>query len=349
MLNMPHSIMSPIFYSLCRTFALLATLLPLAAQPKVGYVEVYGLRKLPKDRILRTVEAEPGSALPRSKGEVEEKLVALDGVALAQMEAFCCEDDRLILYVGIQERGMPLFEYRPVPTEDVFLPAEVSQAYTEFTAALGRAAAAGDLAEDLTAGHSLMRNPDCRAIQERFSSFGTTYLGHYRAVLSRSADPEQRAMAAYLIGYAADKKAVIDDLQGGLRDPAPEVRLTAARALRAIAVLARDKALGIQIRATWFVEMLNSVVLADRIEGPRTLNLMFENLSEGTLAQIRERAIPSLLEMARWKHLPHALPPYLLLGRVAGIAEDEMSAEWEAGKREEMLARIEKTLLPKKK
>ena len=144
MLNMPHLIMSLTFYSLCRTFAFAAMLLPLAAQPKVGFVEVYGARKLPKDRILRTIEAGPGSALPRSKGEMEEKLVALDGVALAQMEAFCCEEGRLILYVGIQERGMPLFEYRPTPSEDVFLPAEVSQAYTEFTAALGRAAAAGD-------------------------------------------------------------------------------------------------------------------------------------------------------------------------------------------------------------
>ena len=156
-------------------------------------------------------------------------------------------------------------------------------------------------------------------------------------------------MAAYMIGYTADKKAVIDDLQAGLRDPAPEVRSTAARALRAIAVLGRNKSLGIVIRATWFIEMLNSVVLADRIEGSRTLNLMFDDLSEGALAQIKERALPSLLEMARWTHLPHALPPYLLLGRVAGISEAEMSAAWEEGKREEMLARIERALLPKKK
>ncbi len=349
MLNMPHLIMSLTFYSICRTFAFVALLLPLAAQPKVGYVEVYGVRKLSKDRIIKTIGAAPGSELPRSKGAVEERLVALDGVALAQMEAFCCDEGRLILYVGIQERGMPLFEYRPAPDEEVFLPAEVSEAYAEFTAALGRAAAAGDLAEDLTAGHSLMRNPACRTIQARFVWFGGTYLGQLRAVLARSADPEQRAMAAYIIGYAADKKAVIDDLQAGLRDPEPEVRSTAARALRAIAVLGRDKSLGVQIRATWFVEMLNSVALADRIEGSRTLNLMFDDLSEGALTQIRERALPSLLEMARWTHLPHALPPYLLLGRVAGIAEAEMSAAWEEGKREEMLARIEKALLPKKK
>jgi hypothetical protein len=125
--------------------------------------------------------------------------------------------------------------------------------------------------------------------------------------------------------------------------------MTSARALRAISVLARNKDKGILIRATWFVEMLNSVVLGDRLEGSRTLNLMFDELTEGTVAQIRERAMPSLYEMARWRHLPHALPAYLLLGKVAGVADKEVQGEWEAGRREEMLARIEKQLSPRKK
>ncbi len=78
MLNMPHSIMSSAFTSICRALAFVALLYPLAAQPKVGYVEVYGVRKLSKDRILRTVGTKPGSELPRSKGAVEERLVALE-------------------------------------------------------------------------------------------------------------------------------------------------------------------------------------------------------------------------------------------------------------------------------
>ena len=57
--------------------------------------------------------------------------------------------------------------------------------------------------------------------------------------------------------------------------------------------------------------------------------------------------MPALYEMARWRHLAHALPAYLLLGKVAGVAAQEVQAEWEAGRREEMLARIEKALGPK--
>lgn len=321
----------------------------LPGQPQVGHVEVYGLRRLSKDSVLRAAGIADGMGLPKSKTNLEERLVALDGVALASVEAYCCDEGRMILYVGLQERGTPLFEYRPEPDEDVSLPEEVMDAYSGFTNALGRATSLDDLAEDITAGHSLMRNAECREFQERFVMFAGRHLQALRAVLARSADSEQRAAAAYVAGYAGNKKVVIGDLQSALRDPAPGVRMNAAAALRAIAVLARDKSLEITIPATWFVEMLNSVVLADRLAGSKTLHMMYDEFSEGTVAQIKERAAPSLLEMARWEHLRHALPAYLLLGRVSGISEEEMAAAWETGEREQMLARIEKALLPKKK
>jgi hypothetical protein len=349
MLNMPHFVMPRIIRILCRASVLALFTLGLAAPPKIGYVEVYGLRKLPREQILKAAGVADGGELPKSKGSLEEVLVALDGVALANVEAFCCEQGRPILYVGIQERGTPLFEYRQEPDEDVALPEEVTEAFAGFAATLGRATAEDDLAEDLTAGHSLMRNLECRSYQMRFVEIAAGQLQALRAVLARSGDPEQRAAAAYIIGYAQNKRAVIGDLQSALRDPVPAVRMNAATALRAIAVLGRDRSLGITIPATWFVEMLNSVVLADRLAGSRTLNLMYGEFSEGTVAQIKERALASLFEMARWRHLRHALPPYLLLGRVSGVPEPEMAAAWEAGEREQMLERIEKLLLPKKK
>ncbi|MBA3974149.1 MAG: hypothetical protein C0504_08040 [Candidatus Solibacter sp.] len=287
--------------------------------------------------------------MPKSKGELEERLIEMDGVVAAAVEAYCCEEGRLVLYAGIQERGTPPFEFRQVAGESVEVPDEVMEAYGEFASALARAAAAGDVEEDLTQGHSLMRNAECREAQLKFAGLAARHTATLKAALERSGDTGVRAMAAYILGYAENKRGVVDDLQGGLRDPEQEVRATSARALRAIAVLARDKEKGILIRATWFVEMLNSVALGDRLEGSRTLNLMFDELTEGTMAQIRERALPSLYEMARWRHLAHALPAYLLLGKVAGVAAEEVEAEWEAGRREEMLKRIEAQLSPKKK
>ena len=38
--------------------------------------------------------------------------------------------------------------------------------------------------------------------------------------------------------------------------------------------------------------------------------------------------------MARWKTLRYALPSFLLLGRTAGIPEQELQDQWQKGDRE---------------
>ena len=48
--------------------------------------------------------------------------------------------------------------------------------------------------------------------------------------------------------------------------------------------------------------------------------------------------MPALIEMARWKTLAHALPAYILVGRVAGWSEDQMQAAWSRGDREAAIA-----------
>ncbi len=77
----------------------------LTAQPILAGVEVYGARKIGKEKILRLVGASAGAPLPKSKGEIEEKLETLDGIVNARVEAFCCEQGRPILYIGVEERG----------------------------------------------------------------------------------------------------------------------------------------------------------------------------------------------------------------------------------------------------
>lgn len=50
---------------------------------------------------------------------------------------------------------------------------------------------------------------------------------------------------------------------------------------------------------------------------------------------------PALLEMARWKSPDHAFPAFTLLGRVAGMSEEDIRKAWSEGGREEMLARVQ--------
>ncbi len=316
-----------------------------AGQPRIGVVEVFGARRVPAERIRRELGVKPGDPLPKSKGEAEERLEEIDGVVRAHLEAWCCEQGRAVLYVGIEERGGPHFELRPEPSDDsLALPEEVVSAYEDFAAALARATAEGDLGEDLSRGHSLMQNVACRVAQQRLEALAELHEQLLLRAAVEAADPDTRAVAAYVAGYARNKAAAAEALQMALRDPEPAVRRNAARAMKGIAYLALTKGGPMRVQPTWFVEMLNSVVLSDRLEAAQVLSMYLERGDEAAAAQIRERALASLLEMARWQHLAHALPAYWLLGMLGGVPQEEMEKAWAAGERERMVARIEKQL-----
>jgi hypothetical protein len=217
----------------------------------------------------------------------------------------------------------------------------VHDEYAAFLSALGLAVRAGKTAEDLSAGHSLMEDEVCRNHQRRFLELAREHLPALRRVLAESADEEQRAIAAYVLGYAPDKAGVVAALQGALRDSDDTVRNNAMRSLGAIAVLAsREPRAGIRVQPTWFVELLNSLIWRDRITAAGVLVTLTETRDADTLALVRERAAPALREMAGWKHLAHALPAFILLGRVAGVPEAEIQSLWAKGDRKAALERF---------
>ena len=67
---------------------------------------------------------------------------------------------------------------------------------------------AGNEGEDLRSGHSLMADPDCRELQQRFAAFAQRNLPLLKDALRNSNDEEHRAMAAYIIGSTA-KNAIV--------------------------------------------------------------------------------------------------------------------------------------------
>ncbi len=314
-----------------------------AGQPRIGWIEVFGARRAVAERVRKALGAREGDPLPKSKGEAEERIEALEGVVRAHLEAWCCEQGRAVLYVGVEERGGARFELRPAPQDEAAaLPDEVMAAYGDFAEALARATAEGDLEEDLSRGHSLMRNVACRVAQQRLEALAELHEEALLRAAAEAADPEVRAVAAYVAGYARDKARAAERLQLALRDPEPAVRRNAARALKGIAYLyLTNRKSGLRVQPTWFVEMLNSLVLSDRLEAVQALAMYVER-GEEAAAQIRERALPALFEMARWRHLPHALPAYLLLGALGGVTAEELEKAWAAGERERVLGRLEK-------
>jgi HEAT repeat protein len=172
-----------------------------------------------------------------------------------------------------------------------------------------------------------------------FPVMAKDHLKELRNVLRNSADEDQRATAVYVIAYAPKKAEVIDDLQYALKDADAGVRHNAVQALLAFAVLARlHPELELKVEPTWFIEMLNSLSWSDRNRALHALQVLTDKDDPAVLEQLRTRAMASLIEMARWKTLEHALPAYILVGRIAGLSDASIQAAWSRGDRESVIA-----------
>ncbi|MBV9612722.1 MAG: hypothetical protein JO091_09620 [Acidobacteriaceae bacterium] len=317
--------------------------------PRLGSIEIYGLHKISIQKIRSAVGAKEGDFLP-PREDIEDRIDKIPGVLASRVEASCCADRRTILYIGVEEKDAPHFEFHPAPTGNVQLPVELVGNYQTFLEAVADSMRAKNADEDLTNGYSLMADPECRELQQAFIPFVERDLALIDRVLRESADAEQRAMAAYLLQYAPrtprSSKVMIDALQYALQDREDVVRDNAIRSLETIAVGAKiHPEQHIHIEPTWFIELLNSVVWSDRHNAAMALVDLTDKPDPETLDLLRQRALPSVIEMARWHNLQDALPAFVLAGRLAGLGEKSIQDAWVTGEREAVL---EQALNPRK-
>jgi hypothetical protein len=309
--------------------------------PRVGLIEVYGARKVSNAKIRLAVQAKVGDRLP-SREDAEERIDKLSGILASRVEAACCLNRNTVLYVGVEERDEPHLEFNPAPTGEVHLPLSLFDDYHELLNNVEASMRGHNADEDLTNGYSLMADPQSRELQQSFLPEVEADLPLIEQVIRQSADPEHRAAAAYLLQYGPRApramKTIIDALQYALRDREDLVRENAIHSLHAIQVggkLHPDQ--GIHLEPTWFVELMNSVVWSDRHNASLVLVDLTESHNPDTLQLLRDRALPSVLEMARWHDLQHALPAFILAGRLAGMDEKAIKQAWVGEDRESVL------------
>jgi len=302
--------------------------------PPIGIIDFYGLRNISERQVREALQIKEGDPSSVETKEAQRRLESLSGVAEAQINRVCCDEGKTVLFVGIREKGTPSLQFRPAPQGKVRLPQDVAQAGDDIQKALSAAVIKGNFSEDDSQGHALSSDPAMRAVEERFITFAARDLNLLRDVLRHSADAEHRALAAQVIAYAANKQAVVNDLVEATRDPAGGVRNDATRALMVMAGSARQTTgQPIKIPVRPFIEMLNSIEWSDRNKSSYALLRLTDKRAPAVLSEIRQKALPSLIEMARWKGSDHAYPSFFLLGRVAGLPEDEITAAWERGDR----------------
>ncbi len=312
---------------------------PLAAQmPTVGAVDYFGIRTISPAAVDAAVGIQAGDSVTPGLRNALVRLEAIPGVTRATLDVVCCEEGRSIVYIGIIEAGAASLSFRSEPGGSAALPDAVLEAHRRFEAALAAAMQAGEFAEDDAEGHSLMRFPAARTEQEDFIVLAARHSDALRAVLRESSEARDRAIAAQVLAYYPDKASIVADLAYAARDPAPAVRNNAIRALALVAGFRGRHPEGrIPVPTEPLVALLSSPVWTDRNKSSMALMQVTEARDSGLLHELRAAALPSLVEMARWKTPGHALPALLILGRIASLPDEDIFRRWERGDRESII------------
>jgi hypothetical protein len=314
---------------------------PTDLTPRIGAIEIYGARKVSAEKIQKALAVKPGDYLP-SRQQSEDRINKVGDVLVSRVEAACCIGQDMILYVGVEEKGAPRMEFHPPPTGAVKMAESLSANYRRFLDEVADSMRGKNADEDLTNGYSLMADPDCRRIQKDFLPAVAADLPNIARVVRESADPEQRAAAVYLLQYAPrgprTTPVMVNAIQWALQDDDDVVRETAMTSLRAVMVGARlhpDQ--DIHIEPTWLVALMNSVVFSDRYHASQALVSLTDSPNPEALSLLRAQALPSVLEMARWHELDHALPSFMLAGRLAGLNDERIKQAWVSENRDSVL------------
>lgn len=318
--------------------------LPVSGGPDtLEAVDVYGLRTVPEAAVRAAVGLSPGDPVPDSSEPIRSRLLQIAGIAEVDLSRVCCgESGGWLLYVGIRESGTPPLTFRSPPTGDERLPDEAIALGERFEAALIDAVRRGAADEDATHGYALSADSALRSIQEEFLEVARASFELLAVVVRNSSDASHRALAAQIIAYGRKKEAVVRELLEAIRDPAEEVRNDATRALALLAEWANQNPdAGLSIQGDVFVQFLNSLSWTDRNKAVFVLVALTAGRDPAQLAELRNRALPSLVEMARWSSAGHAMGSLILLARIAGVDDDEAFQAWQSGERETIIERAQ--------
>jgi hypothetical protein len=296
---------------------------------KIGSIDLYGNRKINSGLIYSHLELKPGDSINRQTFKAEDiagRLMSIPGVKKAVVNPVCCgRNGNLSLFIGIGEDDSAAFKYRDAPGQDLKLPDAMTSAYQSLEEKIEAGIKNGQAGEDDSHGYALAEYPAAREEQNKFIPFASANMPLLINVLKESKYAKQRAAAAEILAYSDNRNKAVSYLMFAVYDPEEEVRNNATRGLvTLIAYLQLHPELRIYIPAGPFIEMLNSIVWSDRNKGAAVLMQLSRNRNPRLFYQIKEKAYPSLIEMAEWNDRQHALSSFSILGRMAGVDEKEI-------------------------
>jgi hypothetical protein len=297
------------------------------AAERIGDIEFFGYKGLDIARLRATLPVKPGDEFSeQTENLIRRGVRAATGTDLTDVSQVCCDEKgNWLLFIGLSGASYRRFVYNSEPLGGDHLPQEIVDLSERLADAFGAALRKGGeaAAEDHSQGYALTKDPETRSLQMALRRLALTYESDLFRVLEFSSEVDHRRIAGQALGYARQSAKQRAALVRAARDPDATVRNVVTRAL---GVLVRSNAkLASEIPPDTFIEMLNSGIWTDRNKGILLLEGLTAARDPALLAKIRSVSLDSLIEMASWRRSGHSGSARLVLGRVAGLPEDQLA------------------------
>jgi hypothetical protein len=297
---------------------------------RIGDIEFFGYTDFAKPSQLRKeLPVQVGDAITRQTIQrIREAIMGATGRAPTDVALICCDaHGNSTVFIGLPGPTTASLPYYPAPKGNVRLPGSAQSLYDRWMQAFVAAVKKGGTAaqEDDSRGYALTDDPATRALELQMRKYALRHENELLGVLKDSSSSEQRAAAAEMLGYGRQSPRQITALVRATRDPDDGVRNNATRALGVLASSSLRAAA--EIPAGNFIEMMKSGIWTDRNKASLVLWQLTKSRNPALLAQLRAQALPPLVEMAKWHDEGHAFPARIILGRVAGIPEEQLTRE----------------------
>jgi hypothetical protein len=301
---------------------------PAAAQKRLlGEIDFFGYKGLDVAAVRAALPFHEGEEFPPPKGhsddlkrQVRERVHQVIGRDPTDVAFVCCDaHQNSMVYIGLPGGTYQEPVFNPQPTGTVRLPKEAITLRQKAENAWSNAVMSGHATEDDSAGYALTNDPKARSAELALRDYALRNEALLFEVVASSANANQRAIAAQMIGYGRQSDAQVAALVRASLDPDDGVRNDAVRALEVLATAKPE--LARQIPLAPYIRLIRSGAWSDHNKGSLVLVALTVSRDPKVLAQLRADALGALLEMARWRSLGHAEAALTVLGRIADIEE----------------------------
>jgi hypothetical protein len=317
----------------------MATLSASLTAEQLGAIEFFGYQGMDLAAVRHALTVHSGDSYTvETKDLVSRVVLKATGKPPTDIAAICCDaEGRRLLFIGLAGATSKPLTFNPVPSGSSRLPPEFVMLYQRVDRAIEAAVRKGGTAaeEDDSQGYALIKDPAARSLQLAARQWILKNEKKIYDVLAHSSDAAHRRIASDALGYGQQNPLQLEALLRASRDSDDEVRNNATRALGVL--VKADERKAATVPPDFFIQMLNAGTWTDRNKGAALLLQLTVSRDPKLLAQIHAGAFDSLVEMASWRGLSHAYFARMVLGRVAGVAENQLGELASQGSAKQLL------------